>query len=61
MISNFLSAALGGDATRIPQRVQDDVWRQQDRSEQIISLVQLAIVVILALYSSSRRGRPKVK
>lgn len=46
MISNFLSAVLGGDATRIPQRVQDDVWRQQDRSEQIISFVQLAIVLI---------------
>ena len=46
MISNFLSAVQGGDTARIPQRVQDDVWRQQDRSEQIISIVQLAIVLI---------------
>ncbi len=46
MISNLLSTVQGGDAVRVPQRVQDDIWRQQDRSEQIISLVQLAIVLI---------------
>ena len=46
MISNLLNAVQGKDAVRVPQRVQDDIWRQQDRSEQIISLVQLAIVLI---------------
>ena len=46
MISNLLRLVQGGDASHVPPRVQDDIWRQQDRSEQIISLVQLAIVVI---------------
>jgi len=46
MISNLLSVLQGKDTTRISQRVQEDVWRQQDRSEQIISFVQLAIVLI---------------
>ncbi len=46
MMSNFLSTLQGGDAQRAPQRVQDDISRQQDRSEQIISLVQLAIVLL---------------
>ena len=36
----------GDDGARVPQRVQDDIWRQQDRSEQFISLIQLAIVLI---------------
>jgi adenylate cyclase len=46
MISGLLSTVRGDDAVRVPQRVQDDIWRQQDRSEQIISFVQLAIVII---------------
>ena len=46
MISNLLRAMQGNDASLVPQRVQDDIWRQQDRSEQIISFVQLAIVLI---------------
>ncbi len=46
MISNLLRALQGIDAVHVPQRVQDDIWRQQDRSEQIISFVQLAIVLI---------------
>ena len=46
MISNLLATLRGNNALRVPQRVQDDIWRQQDRSEQIISFVQLAIVLI---------------
>ena len=46
MISNLLATVRGNNALRVPQRVQDDIWRQQDRSEQIISFVQLAIVLI---------------
>ena len=46
MISNLLRALQGIDAVHVPQRVQDDIWRQQDRSEQIISFVQLTIVLI---------------
>jgi len=46
MISNLLRAMQGNDASLVPQRVQDDIWRQQDRSEQIISFIQLAIVLI---------------
>ncbi|MFB3103172.1 MAG: adenylate/guanylate cyclase domain-containing protein, partial [Alphaproteobacteria bacterium] len=46
MISNLLRALQGNDASLVPQRVQDDIWRQQDRSEQIISFIQLAIVLI---------------
>ncbi|MCZ6590988.1 MAG: adenylate/guanylate cyclase domain-containing protein, partial [Alphaproteobacteria bacterium] len=46
MISNLLRAMQGNDASLLPQRVQDDIWRQQDRSEQIISFIQLAIVLI---------------
>ena len=46
MISNLWSTVQGNDASRVPQRVHDDIRRQQDRSEQIISYVQLAIVLI---------------
>ena len=46
MISNLLATVRGNSAVHVPQRVQDDIWRQQDRSEQIISFVQLAIVLI---------------
>ena len=46
MIPNILRTMQGHDDLSVPQRVQDDIARQQDRSEQIISLVQLAIVLI---------------
>jgi adenylate cyclase len=46
MVSNLLNVLRGNSAVHVPQRVQDDIWRQQDRSEQIISFVQLAIVLI---------------
>lgn len=46
MMSNLLRTLQGNDPQHVPQRVQDDIWRQQDRSEQIISLVQLAIVLV---------------
>lgn len=46
MVFKFLGTAQDNDAGHIPQRVQDDILRQQDRSEQVISLVQLAIVLI---------------
>ncbi len=56
MISKLLSAVRGDRASHVPQRVQDDVRRQQDRSEQIISFVQLAIVLIFgALFVISPR------
>lgn len=56
MISKLLGAVQDHDARRVPQRVQDDIRRQQDRSEQVISLVQLAIVVIFgALFVISPR------
>ncbi len=45
-ISRMLTALRGGTAPVLPPRVREDVARQQDRSEQIISLVQIAIVLI---------------
>lgn len=56
MISNFLRAVPGDSSESVPARVQDEIRRQQDRSEQIISLVQLAIVIIFgALFFISPR------
>lgn len=41
-----LSALRGGSTPALPARVHEDVARQQDRSEQIISVVQIVIVVL---------------
>lgn len=45
-ITRLLTALRGGTAPVLPARVREDVARQQDRSEQIISVVQIAIVLI---------------
>ncbi len=45
-ITRMLTALRGGTAPVLPLRVREDVARQQDRSEQIISVVQIVIVVI---------------
>jgi len=45
-IARMLTALRGGTAPVLPARVREDVARQQDRSEQIISVVQIAIVLI---------------
>jgi hypothetical protein len=41
-----LTALRGGTTPALPARVHEDVARQQDRSEQIISVVQIVIVVL---------------
>jgi adenylate cyclase len=46
MISRFVSAVRGSGLPALPARVREDIARSQDRSEQIISSVQIAIVVI---------------
>lgn len=48
MISRFVSAVRGSRLPDLPARVQEDIARSQDRSEQIISSVQIAIVVVFA-------------
>ena len=45
MLSRLLDSVLGTAPAALPGRVLDDIARQQDRSEQIISFVQLAIVL----------------
>jgi adenylate cyclase len=46
LITRMFTALRGGTAPVLPLRVREDVARQQDRSEQIISVVQIVIVVI---------------
>jgi len=46
LIARVLTALRGGTAPVLPQRVREDVARQQDRSEQIISVVQIVIVLL---------------
>ncbi|MBT5943658.1 MAG: adenylate/guanylate cyclase domain-containing protein [Rhodospirillaceae bacterium] len=46
MITRVLTTLRGGTAPVLPQRVREDVARQQDRSEQIISVVQIVIVLL---------------
>ena len=46
MISQFVSAVRGSGLPALPARLREDIARSQDRSEQIISSVQIAIVVI---------------
>lgn len=46
MMSRFISAVRGVGLPDLPARVREDIARSQDRSEQIISLVQIAIVVV---------------
>lgn len=45
MLSSLVEWVLGRAPAELPGRVRDDVARQQDRSEQIISTVQLVIVL----------------
>ncbi|MBT7360989.1 MAG: adenylate/guanylate cyclase domain-containing protein, partial [Rhodospirillaceae bacterium] len=46
LITRVLTTLRGGTAPVLPQRVREDVARQQDRSEQIISVVQIVIVLL---------------
>jgi len=46
MTSRFVSAVRGGSLPNLPARVREDIARSQDRSEQIISSVQIAIVLV---------------
>jgi len=46
LITHVLTTLRGGTAPVLPLRVREDVARQQDRSEQIISVVQIVIVLI---------------
>lgn len=56
MISQIVSAVRGNGLPALPARVREDIARSQDRSEQIISSVQIAIVVIFgALFLISPR------
>ena len=45
-ITRMLTVLRGGTAPVLPPRVREDVARQQDRSEQIISVVQIVIVLL---------------
>lgn len=46
MISRFATAVRGGGLPDLPARVREDIARSQDRSEQIISSVQITIVLV---------------
>ena len=46
MLSRFVSTVRGVGLPDLPARVREDIARSQDRSEQIISLVQIAIVLV---------------
>tara|TARA_R110002110_G_scaffold415612_4_gene651939 strand:- start:17744 stop:19144 length:1401 start_codon:yes stop_codon:yes gene_type:complete len=46
LITRMLTAVRGGTTPVLPLRVREDVARQQDRSEQIISVVQIVIVLL---------------
>lgn len=46
MISRLVSAVRGGGLPDLPARVREDIARSQDRSEQIISSVQIGIVLV---------------
>jgi hypothetical protein len=46
LITRVLTTVRGGTAPVLPLRVREDVARQQDRSEQIISVVQIVIVLL---------------
>lgn len=46
LITRMLTTVRGGTAPVLPLRVREDVARQQDRSEQIISVVQIVIVLL---------------
>ncbi|MEP4378117.1 MAG: adenylate/guanylate cyclase domain-containing protein [Alphaproteobacteria bacterium] len=46
LVARAVTALRGGTAPVLPQRVREDVARQQDRSEQIISIVQIVIVLL---------------
>jgi len=46
IFTNFVSRVRGGGLPSLPVRVREDIARSQDRSEQIISSVQIAIVVL---------------
>ncbi len=46
IFANFVSRVLGGGLPALPLQVREDIARSQDRSEQIISSVQIAIVVM---------------
>ena len=51
-----LTALRGGTAPVLPERVREEVARQQDRSEKIISVVQIMIVVLFGgLFTLSPR------
>lgn len=49
MISRFVSTVRGGGLPDLPARVREDIARSQDRSEQIISSVQIAIVLMFGM------------
>lgn len=46
LIARMLATIRGGAVPDLPTRVREDVNRQQDRSEQIISVVQIVIVLL---------------
>jgi adenylate cyclase len=46
IFANFVSRVRGGGLPALPLRVREDIARSQDRLEQVISSVQIAIVVL---------------